>query len=276
MESSNKQNIVAKTTSPSSIHIVTENPQSANKAESIMFVMPAYNEEANIADVVTQWYPVIDRLNEEGVNASLVIADDGSKDQTWSMMQQLATSHPHFHPQTKANSGHGATILHLYRHAIDNNVDYIFQTDSDGQTDPDEFWRFWKNRQNYDLQVGHRSSREDGISRVFVTKVLKGVVWLTFHVNVTDANTPFRLMRTKSIKPILDIIPRDFFLSNVALSAIAVKKGLKTLWLPITFKPRQGGVNSINMKRIFKIGRKAVRDFIVLNRSVSCDTENES
>ncbi|MBP3890447.1 MAG: glycosyltransferase family 2 protein, partial [Muribaculaceae bacterium] len=101
---------------------------------------------------------------------------------------------------------------------------------------------------------------------IFVTKVLKAIVWLTFHVNVTDANTPFRLMKVESIKPLLDIIPQDFFLSNVALSALAVKKGLKTRWLPITFKPRQGGVNSINMKRIFKIGRKAVKDFIVLNR----------
>lgn len=243
-------------------------PHCSTGNESIMIVMPAYNEEANISSVVDQWYPVVEKLSADGIKASLVIADDGSKDNTWPMMQQLASTRSNFKPMTKPNSGHGATVLHLYRHAIENGATYIFQTDSDGQTDPDEFWQFWDNRQDYDLQVGHRSSREDGLSRVFVTKVLKGVVWFTFHVGVTDANTPFRLMRTESIRPILDIIPRDFFLANVALSAIAVKRHLRTRWLPITFRPRQGGVNSINLKRIFKIGRQAVKDFIILNRNV--------
>ena len=39
-------------------------------------------------------------------------------------------------------------------------------------------------------------------------------------------------------------------------------------WFPITFKPRQGGVNSINIKRIFQIGRKALRDFKSINKQL--------
>ncbi|MBO4342015.1 MAG: hypothetical protein J5870_02825, partial [Clostridia bacterium] len=38
--------------------------------------------------------------------------------------------------------------------------------------------------------------RQDGASRVFVTKTLRLVVWLMFHVWVKDANTPFRLMNS--------------------------------------------------------------------------------
>ena len=43
-------------------------------------------------------------------------------------------------------------------------------------------------------------------------------------------------------------------------------KVLSDRYIPITFRPRQGGVNSINMKRIFGIGRNALRDFVRLNR----------
>ena len=236
--------------------------------ESIYIVMPAYNEEANIRSVVSQWHPVAERLRKEGVNATLTTANDGSKDSTFAKMKELAKEYPFFEPLDKPNSGHGATVLYLYRHAIENHADYIFQTDSDGQTDPDEFWQMWEARKNFDLQVGHRNHREDGFSRIVVTKVLKGVVRLTFGVGVTDANTPFRLMHTASVKPVLDLIPADFFLSNVALSAIAVKKGLRTRWIPITFRPRQGGVNSINLRRIVKIGWKAVGDFYTINRSL--------
>lgn len=231
-------------------------------------VMPAYNEEANVERVAGQWIQKVDELVGKGVDAWLVIANDGSTDGTFRCMTEFVKAHPRFIPLDKTNSGHGATVLYLYRYAIDHGADYIFQTDSDGQTSPEEFDEFWDNRSRWDLQIGNRIGRQDGFSRVIVTKVLKMVVRLMFHVSVVDANTPFRLMKTASIKPVLSLIPEDFFLSNVALSAICVKKGLKCRWLPITFKPRQGGVNSINVLRIFLIGRKAVGDFYRINRSI--------
>lgn len=236
------------------------------KRDKIYLVMPAYNEEANIEDVVRQWHPVTERLSNQGVDALLVIANDGSKDATSKKLHELAEKYANLKPIDKPNSGHGATLMHLYNHAINGGADYVFQTDSDGQTDPEEFWQMWEQREAYDLQVGHRNHRQDGFSRVVVTKVLKLVVRITFGVNVTDANTPFRLMSIKGVKPVLEVIPDDFFLSNVALSALSVKRGLRTRWLPITFKPRQGGVNSINLKRIFKIGWKALGDFRAMNR----------
>ena len=232
----------------------------------ICFVMPAYNEAENIEKTVEQWYPVIESLSAEGMSSTLIIANDGSKDNTFQIMEGLKKKFPLFEPLDKSNSGHGATVLYLYRYAVEQGADYIFQTDSDGQTNPDEFWQMWENREKYDFQIGYRNNRQDGTSRVFVTKVLRIVVWLMFHVWVTDANTPFRLMRSDRLQKIMDVIPQDFFLCNVAISAIAVKWKYRIGWYNITFKPRQGGVNSINMKRILKIGWKAIKDFKEINR----------
>ena len=237
-------------------------------SDKIYIVMPAYNEEANIEDVIQQWHPVCEQIQAEGNEAHLVIANDGSKDNTYAIMQQLQAKYPLLLPLDKPNSGHGATVLYLYRYAIANAADYVFQTDSDGQTLPEEFWPMWKNRQQFDFQIGTRGGRQDGASRVFVTKTLRLVVWLMFHVWVKDANTPFRLMKTERLKAIMEYIPQDFFLANVAVSAIAVKKNEKIAWYPITFRPRQGGVNSINMRRIFKIGVKALGDFRTINRNL--------
>lgn len=236
--------------------------------DKIYLVMPAYNEAENIEETIKQWYPVVEKLQKEGVDSKLCIANDGSKDNTFEIMSGLKEKYPLFEPLDKPNSGHGATVLYLYRHAIANGANYIFQTDSDGQTNPEEFWQMWNNREKYDFQIGHRLGRQDGASRVFVTKTLRLVVWLMFHEWVTDANTPFRLMRTDKLQPIMDVIPQDYFLCNVAISAIAVKWNYKIGWYKITFKPRQGGVNSINMKRIFKIGRQALGDFRKINRNL--------
>ncbi len=234
----------------------------------IYFVMPAYNEAENIENTIQQWYPVVKKLADEGEESRLAIANDGSKDNTFAIMQGLKEKYPLFEPLDKPNSGHGATVLYLYRHAIKNGADFIFQTDSDGQTNPNEFWQMWENREEYDFQIGYRKGREDGGSRIFVTKTLRLVVWMMFHVWVTDANTPFRLMATDKLQPIMDVIPADYFLCNVAISAIAVKWHYKIGWYTITFRPRQGGVNSINMKRIFKIGWKALSDFMTINKKL--------
>ena len=224
----------------------------------IYFVMPAYNEEANIEEVIREWHPICEKINAEGHEAKLVIANDGSKDNTFDIMQQLQKKYQFFVPLDKPNSGHGATVLFLYHYAIDQGANYVFQTDSDGQTRPDEFWQMWENREKYDFQIGTRGGRQDGASRVFVTKTLRLVVWQMFHVWVKDANTPFRLLKIEKLNPILDIVPKDYNLANVAVSAIAVRWNYKIGWYPITFRPRQGGVNSINMKRIFGIGKKAL------------------
>jgi glycosyltransferase involved in cell wall biosynthesis len=234
----------------------------------IYFVMPAYNEAENIENTIQQWYPVVKKLADEGEESRLAIANDGSKDNTFAIMQGLKEKYPLLEPLDKPNSGHGATVLYLYRHAIKNGADFIFQTDSDGQTNPDEFWQMWEKRKMFDFQIGYRKGREDGGSRIFVTKTLRLVVWMMFHVWVTDANTPFRLMATDKLQPIMDVIPADYFLCNVAISAIAVKWHYKIGWYTITFKPRQGGVNSINMKRIFKIGWKALSDFMTINKKL--------
>lgn len=236
--------------------------------KSIYFVMPAYNEEANIEDVIKQWHPICEKINQLGDNAKLVIANDGSKDNTYKIMKNLEEKYPYFIAIDKPNSGHGATVLYLYRYAIEEGADYVFQTDSDGQTLPGEFWQMWDNKEKYDFQIGTRGGRQDGGSRVFVTKTLRFVVWCMFHVWVKDANTPFRLLDVEKLKPILEIIPTDYNLANVAVSAIAVRWNYNIAWYPITFRPRQGGVNSINMKRIFKIGVKALSDFRMINKNL--------
>lgn len=58
--------------------------------EKIYFVMPAYNESENIKETVLQWYPVIEKINKmDDCKAVLAIANDGSKDDTYEVMQSL-------------------------------------------------------------------------------------------------------------------------------------------------------------------------------------------
>lgn len=233
--------------------------------ENLYIIIPAYNEEENIENVAREWHQIVENISKD---SKLVIIDDGSKDRTYEKLCGLKQELPQLEPLTKPNAGHGATLLYGYNFALEQKSDYIFQTDSDGQTLPSEFQQFWDLRKEYDCIIGHRNHREDGISRIFVTKTLKLVLKVCFGVSVTDANTPFRLMSAHTLQENIKLIPKDYNLSNVMLSVIYTRKKQKIKYIPITFRPRQGGVNSINLKKIFGIGKKAVTDFRRINQNL--------
>ena len=235
------------------------------KNDVLYIIIPAYNETENIRSVVKEWYEVI-RSHDGGGKSRLVVIDDGSKDDTYAVIKQLAAVRPLMVPLTKKNTGHGGTILYGYRYAIENGADYIFQTDSDGQTSASEFEPFWEKRKGYDMVIGWRRSREDGMSRVLVTNTLRLVLRVIFGVWIRDANTPYRLMKRTVLEKYIDMIPKDYFLTNVLISVIFNKRKCRVLYRPISFKNRQGGVNSINFKKITGIGLQALKDFYNINK----------
>ncbi|WP_102343407.1 glycosyltransferase family 2 protein [Galactobacillus timonensis] len=229
--------------------------------EHFFLIMPAYNEAENISITVNEWYPVIEKLNKEGVQANLVVINDGSKDTTYSRLLELRKSHPAMIPLTKPNEGHGPTLLFGYHYALDHGADYVFQTDSDGQTNPKEFQQFWDLRHQYDAIFGNRVVRGDGKQRAFVEKTLCHLLKHYFDVAIPDANAPFRLMTASFLKDYLSKMPANYNLPNVMLTTFGTYYHRNIHFIEITFKPRQAGVNSINIKKIIRIGWQALKDF---------------
>lgn len=241
------------------------------KQDNLYIIIPAYNEEENIDMVVKEWHEVVKKI---GNNSKLVVINDGSKDNTMNKLLELQRKYEYLEPLTKQNGGHGDTLLYGYKYAIENKADYIFQTDSDGQTLSSEFQQFWDLRNKYNVILGNRLNREDGKSRKFVEKTLCFILKIIFHVNIPDANAPYRLMKSSTVAKYLNIMPDHYNLPNAILSTCFIYYGEKIKFLPITFRPRQGGVNSINLKKITKIGVKAIKDFVLIKKTMK-ERKNE-
>lgn len=226
--------------------------------DSLYIVMPAYNEEDNIENVVRAWYPV---LRGKADRSRLVIADSGSTDKTHEILLRLKNELPQLDILEKSGKQHGPKLIALYKYAIANNIDYIFQTDSDGQTNPDEFDAFWNIKNTYNVILGNRCVRGDGKARAFVEHVVCFLLKIYFGVNVPDANAPFRLMKTDIVNKYIDKFKEDYNLPNIMLTTFFAYYREKLTFKEISFKPRQAGVNSINIPKIIKIGWKALGDF---------------
>lgn len=235
--------------------------------EILHIVMPAYNEEANIEKVIDSWYPNLG----DNENSRLVIADSGSTDRTHQILCGLKEKYSRLVILTDTKKQHGPKVIALYNYAIKNGAEYIFQTDSDGQTNPDEFAAFWEKRKKHDAIIGMRLTRGDGKSRWLVERVLCMLLKFIFNVKVPDANAPFRLMKTELVEKYLYRLPADYNLPNVMLTTYFVAFMENVEFLSISFKPRQGGVNSINLLKIVKIGWSAIKDFYRLKKKMKRD-----
>jgi len=235
--------------------------------DKLYIVIPAYNESENIRECVDSWYPVIEKHNESG-ESRLVIINDGSKDNTLKILNELASDRPNMLVLDKENGGHGSTVLYGYRYAIEKCADYVFQTDSDGQTNPAEFEQFWNYRNNYDAIIGNRVVRGDGKDRKFVENVVCFLLRVIFGVKVSDANAPFRLMKTELVAKYIHKLPKDFNIPNIMFTTYFMHNKERVKFIPITFKPREKGTNTINVKKIIKIGIQAVKDFYKLKRDI--------
>ncbi len=241
----------------------------------LYIVMPAYNEEANIRQVVTDWYEQI-RNKPEG--SSLVVADSGSADRTHEILLEMQKEYPRLKILEDCDKQHGPKCIALYDYAVRNGADYVFQTDSDGQTDPAEFSMFWKHRKEYDAIFGNRPDRKDGISRLFVERIVTLLIRIFFGVRVPDANAPFRLMRCDILSEYLPLFPENYFLPNIMLTVFFKSFDKRVAFHRISFKPRAGGKNSINIPRIVKIGFRALFDFCDFRKKIrdKKDADNTS
>ena len=233
--------------------------------DTLYIVMPAYNEEDNILDAVSSWYPLLEGKDPA---SRLVVADSGSVDRTHELLENFKKDHPQLEILSETGKQHGPKVIALYDHAIRNGADFIFQTDSDGQTLPEEFDQFWQMRHGYKGIFGHRVVRGDGKSRAFVEKVVCFLLKLYFHVKVPDANAPFRLMNAAAVAKYLPKLDKDYNLPNIMMTTYFAYYKEPIAFKVISFKPRQAGVNSVNIPGIVKIGWKALGDFRDLKRDM--------
>jgi glycosyltransferase involved in cell wall biosynthesis len=222
----------------------------------LAIVIPVYNEEANISNVVQEWCAA---ARQAGWEYQMLVIDDGSKDRTTEIVRQAGGDCVQLF--TKTNSGHGRTCRYGYERALESGAEWILQVDSDGQCDPRYFGAFSEVVENHDCVFGFRTIRQDGLMRWLISRMCSILTALRTCRWLGDANVPYRLMRATALRSALERVPADFDMQNVALTlALKRDRTLRWKWIPIVFRPRQGGENSINLQKIVRMGVAMLRD----------------
>ncbi len=213
----------------------------------LALVMPVYNEEACIVDVIKSWNAVLSRLN---INFQMIILNDGSIDGTRDVLT-VFNNYEHIKIYNKENSGHGPTLLFGYKKAV-HRAKWVFQCDSDDEMKADYFPYLWEKRETFDALFGIRESRDQNVSRKFISACSRFTIRFLFGVGVTDVNTPYRLIRSKYLKQIVNQIPDNTFAPNVIISGALSKANLRIYERLVPHENRKTGEVSIVKWKLWK------------------------
>ena len=82
-----------------------ENSRDVGIIMSLYIVIPAYNEQENILDLIDDWYPLLEKISD----AHILVIDDGSTDDTNKILRKLKGKCPKLEVSIKKNGGHGAS-----------------------------------------------------------------------------------------------------------------------------------------------------------------------
>jgi dolichol-phosphate mannosyltransferase len=237
----------------------------ANK--SLAVVMPVFNEEGCIAEIIVEW---LNTLNGLDIDFGIFVLDDGSTDGTPAKLQQFKANEK-VKIVRLTNGGHGPAIMRGYFLAVDY-AEWVFQTDSDGEMESCHFAELWKRRRDYDALMGIRTARGQAKMRAGISFVSRICVRWLYAPGVIDVNVPYRLMRAELLAPILKRISPDSFAPNVMISGILGLKEARILNYPVPFASRKAGLTSLNRWKLLKGACKSFMQLAKLRLIISNKT----
>ena len=92
---------------------------------------------------------------------------------------------------------------------------------------------------------------------------------LVIGLNVPDPNVPYRLMCRTALQECIKNVPSNFNIHNVALSCVMYHhKDIRIRRIPIFFRARAGGENSIDVPKVLSWGTAMIFELLQLRRSL--------
>jgi len=205
---------------------------------ALSVVIPAYNEENGISDIVDRVLSVKEPLAEAGVpEMELIVVDDGSRDRT----AEIVAGYPSVRLIRHAtNKGYGAALKTGFSNATGNLLAFL---DADGTYPPEFFPKLCRVaiEQEADLVIGSRMAGEDSempATRRIGNFFFANLISLISNHRISDSSSGMRVLR-REVLPALYPLPDGLNFTPV-MSTRALHEGLNMVEVPITYSERVG------------------------------------
>jgi glycosyltransferase involved in cell wall biosynthesis len=206
----------------------------------LSIVIPAYNEEDGVAEVIERVLRVKPELRKVGLDdVELIIVDDCSKDRTAEIVRGYADQGVVL-IQHKINRNYGGALKTGFRHARGN---YLAFMDADGTYPPEYYPKMYQAMiaHEADLVIGSRmagvESRMPLVRRIGNT-VFAGLVSVIAHTRITDSASGQRILKREVLEKLYPL--PDGLNFTPVMSTRALHEDIRMIEVPIKYEERDG------------------------------------
>ena len=249
---------------------------SINTNFKICFVLPTYNEEENIGNIIQQILK--EEKSQSKHTFTILVVDDNSTDETQTIVQRYISLNSKVHLVTGQKKGLGDAYKRGFKYALnDLKADLIFQMDSDGQHDTSLIPDFVSYiEEGKDVVIGSRfveggTTPDFSFSRLLMSKV--GNLLVRYVGGITqlqDCTSGYRAIRASYLKE-LDfsyLSTRGYSFQSSLICDLAWR-GADISEIPIEFSSRKGGDSKLALRdqiefllNIPRLGFRNLEDFM--------------
>jgi dolichol-phosphate mannosyltransferase len=213
-------------------------------------VIPARDEQESLPATLEHLHVELS-LNQ--VPHEIVVVDDGSKDGTWQLLQQLQAKIPTLRPlQNAGEHGFGRAITFGLRNCSGDAVVIMMADESDDARDAVHYWKLLN--EGWDCVFGSRFIKGGGTIdypkvKLLVNRMANLFIRVLFAVPLNDTTNAFKAYRRNVIQGCEPLIAPHFNLT-VEIPLKAIVRGYSWTVVPITWRNRRFGVPKLKIKEM--------------------------
>lgn len=212
---------------------------------SVSLAAPAYNESQGLARVVKDWVQYLEKAPFVS-DFEIVICNDGSKDSTAEVLNQLAQEHSQVKPvHFTVNQGAAAALTNAIAHT---SKEWVLLIDSDGQF-PVHYLEplFAQVQSGYKAAIGVRAAKEDSLFSRFGSASSAALCNFFYGTQYRDFNSAFKLIEGKIIRSLkLEAKGLNY---STDVSGKLLEQGITMGEVDVIHQPRVSGKSSVRALR---------------------------
>ena len=227
-------------------------PASGNAAPLRLFsvVIPARDEEESLPPTIDE---IHQRFSAEAIPHEIVVVDDGSRDGTWRVLQELQAKIPSLAPvQNRGEHGFGRAVVCGLDHSRGDAVVVMMADASDSPADAVKYWRLLN--EGYDCAFGSRFIRGGAVYdyprvKLLVNRIANFLVRVAFNLPLNDTTNAFKAYRRTVIDGCRPFLAPHFNLT-VEIPLKAIVRGYSYAITPISWRNRKFGTPKLKIKEM--------------------------
>ena len=231
----------------------------------ITLALPAYNEEKILKDNVLKLLEFCSKnLTDDW---QIVVADNGSTDQTAEIAQNLAQNFSAVKFIVAGQRGKGAAIRAAWEQ---NEADIYCFMDADLATDISALPALIAGvKAGQDLVIGSRflagSKVSRSLARKLISRIYRLILKILLNLKINDAPCGFKAISRKIKEKVLPQVQNNGWFFDSELVILAEKRGYKIKEIPVVWKDPREGLDKSRVD-VFSLGREYLRQVIGLRR----------